>query len=85
MTSKKAYDLKQERRLAVFMARTAVLVLGIVMLVAPGLGILTIMLELGILTMEFLWARRLLKRFREKGTNLANRLLKKGASCSSPT
>jgi len=55
------------------------------MLVAPGLGILTIMLGLGILAMEFLWARRLLKRFREKGTDFANRLLKKGASYSSPT
>ena len=75
ITSKIVYDLKQVRRVVVFVAGLAVLLLGIVMLVAPGPGILTVALGLGILAMEFLWARRLLKRFRKKGSNFAHRLL----------
>jgi uncharacterized protein (TIGR02611 family) len=87
MTSKMAYDLKQVRRVVVFVAGIVVLLLGIAMLVAPGPGILTVALGLGILAMEFVWARRLLKRLRrllkrlrEKGTNFANRLFRKGAT-----
>jgi hypothetical protein len=67
----------------VFVAGITVLLLGIVMLVAPGPGILTIALGLGILATKFLWARRLLKRFREKGTKLAARLFRKAAAISS--
>jgi uncharacterized protein (TIGR02611 family) len=84
MTSKMAYDLKQVRRVVVFVAGIVVLLLGIAMLVAPGPGILTVALGLGILAMEFVWARRLLKRLRrllkrlrEKGTNFAKRLFRK--------
>jgi uncharacterized protein (TIGR02611 family) len=83
MTSQMAYDLKHVRRLVVFVAGIKVLLLGIVMLFAPGPGILTIALGLGILATKFLWARRLLKRFREKGTNLAGRLFRKAAAVSS--
>lgn len=77
---KRAYDLKQVRRVVVFVAGIVVLLLGIMMLVAPGPGILTVVLGLGILAMEFVWARRLLKRLREKGTNFTNRLFRKDAA-----
>jgi uncharacterized protein (TIGR02611 family) len=83
MTLKMAYHLKQVKRLAVFVAGITVLLLGIVMLVAPGPGILTIALGLGVLATKFLWARRLLKRFREKGTKLAGRMFRKTAAISS--
>jgi uncharacterized protein (TIGR02611 family) len=41
-----------------------VLLLGVVMLAAPGPGLLTIFAGLTILAAEFAWARRLLKRTR---------------------
>jgi uncharacterized protein (TIGR02611 family) len=78
--SKSACNLTQVKRAVVFVAGIAVLLLGIVMLVAPGPGILTTALGLGILATEFIWARRLLKRFRRKGINIADRLLRLASS-----
>jgi uncharacterized protein (TIGR02611 family) len=46
------------------------LALGIVMIVTPGPGWLTILLALGVLAAEFVWARRLLDRLKEQGTRL---------------
>ena len=80
MTSKMASDLKQVRRFVVFLAGITVLLLGIVMLVAPGPGILTVALGLGILATEFIWARRLLKRFRRKRINIADWLFRRLAA-----
>jgi uncharacterized protein (TIGR02611 family) len=76
------YDIKQVRRLVIFVIGITVLLLGIVMLVAPGPGLLTIALGLGILATEFLWARRLLKRFRQVGTNVVDRLFRKRCAVS---
>jgi uncharacterized protein (TIGR02611 family) len=82
MTSKMASDLKQVRRLVVFVAGISVMLLGIVMLVAPGPGILTVALGLGILATEFIWARRLLKRFRRKRINITEWLFRRLAAIS---
>jgi tellurite resistance protein TerC len=65
----------------VFVAGAGVLLLGIVMLVAPGPGVLTIMLGLGILATEFHWARRFLKRSRERSIRIVDRLFKKTHRC----
>ncbi len=46
------------------------LALGIVMLVTPGPGWLMIVLALGVLAAEFVWARRLLDRMKEQGLRL---------------
>jgi uncharacterized protein (TIGR02611 family) len=46
------------------------LVIGIAMILTPGPGWLTILLALGILAAEFVWARRLLDRLKEQGTRL---------------
>lgn len=46
------------------------LVLGVVMIVTPGPGWLTIFLGLGILAAEFVWARTLLDRLKEQGIRL---------------
>jgi tellurite resistance protein TerC/cation:H+ antiporter len=71
------HTFKQAKRLVTFVVGATVLLLGIVMVVAPGPGLLTIALGLGILASEFLWARRLLKRLRTVGKRLAGRLLGK--------
>jgi hypothetical protein len=73
-------DLKQVRRPAVFAAGITLMLLGIVMLVAPGPGILTLALGLGILATEFRWARRLLRWFQEKGIKIADRLFRKDSA-----
>jgi Putative transmembrane protein (PGPGW) len=40
------------------------------MIVTPGPGWITIMLALGVLAAEFVWARRLLDRLKEQGLRL---------------
>lgn len=45
------------------------------MIVTPGPGWLTIMLALGVLAAEFVWARRLLDRMKEQGTRLRDSVL----------
>ncbi len=53
------------RRIAVTVVGTAVLAVGIVLLVAPGPGILAILLALTIFAVEYEWARRRLITARE--------------------
>jgi len=48
-------------RLAVAIVGFTITLLGVVMLVTPGPGWLMILLGLGVLSVEFVWARRLLK------------------------
>ena len=50
---------------------------GVVMVVTPGPGWLTIFLALGVLAAEFVWARRLLDRLKEQGERLRNSVLPK--------
>jgi uncharacterized protein (TIGR02611 family) len=54
--------LRQVRRVVVFVIGMTVLLLGIVMLVLPGPAIIVIPAGLGILGLEFRWARNWLKR-----------------------
>ena len=54
--------LKQIRRVFVALIGGTVVVLGVIMLVAPGPAFIVIPAGLGILAIEFAWARRLLKR-----------------------
>lgn len=50
------------KRIAVFIAGSAVLLVGVVMLVLPGPGIVAILAGLAILATEFVWAERALDR-----------------------
>jgi len=56
---------KQAKRLLVLVVGTTVLLLGLVLLVLPGPGLITIALGLSILASECVWARQILKRFRQ--------------------
>ena len=58
--------LKQARRIVVFVVGVTVLVAGLAMLFLPGPGLLGVLAGLGILGTEFLWARRLLRKVRDK-------------------
>ena len=58
--------LQHAKRLIKIVVGFTLLVAGLVMLVLPGQGILTIMAALAILATEYVWARRLLDRMKEK-------------------
>jgi len=60
------------KRYATIVAGFLVLLVGIAMIVLPGPAVVVIPLGLGLLAVEFKWARQLLKRFKE-------RVSKKGA------
>jgi hypothetical protein len=55
-----------------------VLLVGVVMLVAPGPGLVVIAAGLSLLATEFGWARRSLKRARNSWTSLRARLRRPG-------
>jgi uncharacterized protein (TIGR02611 family) len=56
--------LRQLRRVFVIIAGTLVLLVGVAMIVLPGPAFVVIPAGLGILALEFFWARRLLVRLR---------------------
>jgi uncharacterized protein (TIGR02611 family) len=57
------------RRIAIAVLGSTVLVLGIVMIVAPGPALIVIPIGLAILGIEFAWARLWLKRLRRTISN----------------
>jgi len=60
--------LRTAKRVAIAIIGGTVVLLGIVMIVAPGPAIVVIPAGLAILGTEFAWARWLLKRMKEKTT-----------------
>ncbi len=67
-----ATGLRHAWRAIVLIVGGVVLLLGVIMLVTPGPGLIGIALGLGILSIEFSWARSLLKRFKQKYMNARN-------------
>jgi uncharacterized protein (TIGR02611 family) len=64
--------LQQAKRILKIVFGFTLLAIGIVMLVTPGPGWLTILLALGVLAAEFVWARRILDRLKREGERLRN-------------
>ena len=64
---KKAFHLTHTtgRRIVIAVVGTSVLLLGIVMLITPGPALVVIPVGLAILAVEFVWARRWLRKLRE--------------------
>jgi uncharacterized membrane protein YbaN (DUF454 family) len=66
-------SLQQARRVIKIVIGFTVVLFGVVGLFLPFLqGIITIVLGLAILGTEFLWARRLMKRFQDGANNMKN-------------
>jgi len=64
--------LKTIRKIVIFLIGGTILLVGIIMIVTPGPAFIVIPMGLGILAMEFVWARNLLKKAKvmfEKATN----------------
>lgn len=64
--------LEQTRRVLRIVGGFLLLALGVVLLVGPGPGWLVILLGLGLLGVDFVWARRLLERLKLEGLRLRN-------------
>jgi tellurite resistance protein TerC len=62
------------KRIAVMIVGSTVLAIGIVMIVLPGPAIIVIPVGLGILGLEFAWARRWLRRIKEQGASIVNKV-----------
>jgi len=69
-------SLQQTKRFLKILFGFTLLVLGAVMLVTPGPGWLVIVLGLGVLAAEFVWARQLLKGLKEQGDRLKDQGLR---------
>ena len=57
---------KQIKKLVIFLIGISVLLIGCVLFFTPGPAIVVIPIGLGILATEFIWAKKLLKKFKEK-------------------
>jgi uncharacterized protein (TIGR02611 family) len=65
----------QVRRVFLIVVGFTLLLLGIIMIFTPGPGTPVILLGLGLLAAEFVWARRLMERIKREGTRLKNAFL----------
>jgi tellurite resistance protein TerC len=58
--------IRQIKRIIIGVIGFTVLLIGIAMIILPGPAVLVIPAGLAILATEFVWARRLLKRLKDK-------------------
>lgn len=68
--------MRQAKRVLIAIFGFTLLACGIAMLVLPGPGWLIILLGLSVLSAEFAWARRLLRRIKQKGREIKNQVLR---------
>lgn len=72
--------IRQIRKLVVFVVGITVVLIGVLMVLTPGPAVIVIPIGLGILALEFAWAKLLLKRFREGayrlGSDISNKFRK---------
>lgn len=67
--------MQQAKRLLRILFGFTLLAIGVVMIFLPGPGWLTVMLGLGVLAAEYVWARRLLDKMKVHGLRLRDLLL----------
>jgi uncharacterized protein (TIGR02611 family) len=68
--------VEQVRRIFLILAGFTLLLLGIIMIFTPGPGTPVILMGLGLLAAEFVWARRLMDRIQREGTRLRDAVLR---------
>lgn len=71
--------VEQVRRVFRVVVGFTLLGAGVVMLVTPGPGWVVILLGLGLLAAEFVWARRLMDRIKSEGNRIKDTVLGKPA------
>jgi uncharacterized protein (TIGR02611 family) len=75
---------KWARRIVVAVIGGSVVLVGIAMIVLPGPAIVVIPLGLGILGLEFAWARHWLRKLKAKAHEVVNRVRRKARNPSDP-
>lgn len=77
---------KVAKRVAIGIVGGTVLLLGVVMMVTPGPGLAGILAGLGILAIEFAWARSWLKKVKAKSQAMAQSIMRRnnGAPAAVP-
>jgi uncharacterized protein (TIGR02611 family) len=81
---------KVAKRIVIGIVGGTVLLLGIIMMVTPGPGIPAILVGLGILGVEFAWARHWLKKVKAKAGDVTRAVMRRngkngqGAAPASP-
>ncbi len=76
--------LRQARRAIIAVIGFTAVALGVVMMVTPGPGWLVIFLGLSVLAVEFVWARRLLRRLKRKGVQVRRAIFGAGTALREP-
>lgn len=59
-------SLKQIKRIFIGIIGTTILIIGLAMIILPGPAFIVIPLGLSILATEFLWARKIMDKFKDK-------------------
>jgi len=67
--------VQQAKRLIKIVIGFSVLLVGCIMIVTPGPGMAAIVGGLAILATEFVWAKRLMNRFKDGANHLKNSIL----------
>jgi len=67
------WTLRKARQVVVAVVGGTVLIIGIIMIVTPGPAIVVIPLGLGILATEFIWARILLNKVKERISSMTSK------------
>jgi uncharacterized protein (TIGR02611 family) len=75
---------KVAKRIAIGIVGGTVVLLGVIMMVTPGPGIPAILVGLGILGVEFAWARIWLKKAKVKAQEMARNITNKNGKNSQP-
>ena len=70
------HTVKQVRRVFLVLAGFTLPLLGIMMIFTPGPGTPVILLGLGLLAAEFVWARRIMDRIKREGARLKDAILR---------
>jgi len=62
---------KQIRRLAIFLIGISIVLIGCILIFTPGPAVVVIPVGLAVLATEFIWAKKLLKKFKETTSSLS--------------
>jgi tellurite resistance protein TerC len=68
-----SWILRNLKRIIIALVGSTVLLVGVAMIILPGPAFLVIPAGLGILAVEFAWAREMLRRVKEQGSRVLGR------------
>jgi len=70
--------VEQARRILLILVGFTLLSLGILMIFTPGPGTPVILMGLGLLAAEFVWARRIMERVKREAERFKDAVLRQG-------